>query len=213
MTDLDDGRTRLLDAAERLVALYGYDVPTRAIVRAAAHRNHAAVEYHFGSRLGLMDAVWERRTRPVNARRSRMLAALEGELAGVVELVDAWVDPFVEQVAVGRPSYWARFNEARLGSLPLDFLAAVRQDLRRYHEAVPLDTLMGLFAELAKQVADGVQPDADRRVALAVRFVIGALASWERDVDAGVISRRSLRPFTTETKAMVMALLLAPRPR
>ena len=47
-----DGRERIIVAAERLIAERGIDVPLRDIAVAADQRNNSAVQYHFGSRDG-----------------------------------------------------------------------------------------------------------------------------------------------------------------
>ena len=54
-TSTRDGRTRLLDSAERLFAERGVDGPSlRDINTAAGQRNASGVQYHFGGRAGLL---------------------------------------------------------------------------------------------------------------------------------------------------------------
>ncbi|MCW2930797.1 MAG: regulatory protein TetR, partial [Actinomycetia bacterium] len=53
-----EGRQRLLEAAGPLLATRGLDVPDRVIIAAAGHRNKSAIAYHFGSRAGLIHAIW-----------------------------------------------------------------------------------------------------------------------------------------------------------
>ena len=55
----------LLDAAERLIAEHGFEVPLRDIAKAAGQRNNSAVNYHFRSRQDLVDAVVARRLLPM----------------------------------------------------------------------------------------------------------------------------------------------------
>src|ERR1700759_1035957 len=66
----------LLDAAERLIAERGFDVPLRAIAQAAGQRNNSAVNYHFRTRQDLVDAVVARRLLPMELERERMLGEL-----------------------------------------------------------------------------------------------------------------------------------------
>ncbi|MFN8022029.1 MAG: helix-turn-helix domain-containing protein [Acidimicrobiales bacterium] len=74
----DDGRTRLLDTAERLFDERGLDaVSLRTITLEAGHRNPSAVNYHFGDRDQLVMAVFERRHVVVEAERAARLAALD----------------------------------------------------------------------------------------------------------------------------------------
>ena len=68
---------KILDAAERLFAQSGLErVSMRDITRAAGV-NLAAVNYHFGSKDGLIEAVFDRRLTPLNARRLAALAEVE----------------------------------------------------------------------------------------------------------------------------------------
>jgi TetR/AcrR family transcriptional regulator, regulator of cefoperazone and chloramphenicol sensitivity len=71
-------RQRLLDVAEELFDRYGIDgISARAITVAAGMRNTGAVNYHFGSRDGLVRAVLERRRDHNDVVRNAMLDALE----------------------------------------------------------------------------------------------------------------------------------------
>ena len=73
-----DGRTRLLDTAEELLDRHGIDgVSVRTVTKAAGHRNSSAVNYHFGNREQLVQAVFRRRQAMVEASRVPMLEALE----------------------------------------------------------------------------------------------------------------------------------------
>ncbi|MGH3644931.1 MAG: helix-turn-helix domain-containing protein [Mycobacterium sp.] len=74
----------LLDAAERLIAERGFEVPLRDIARAAGQRNNSAVNYHFRSRQDLLDAVVNRRLLPMEFERERMLGELSEDEAGDV---------------------------------------------------------------------------------------------------------------------------------
>ena len=71
-------KVRILDAAERLFAEQGLDVSIRAITDEAGV-NLAAVNYHFQSKVALVDAVIARRFEPVTKRRFEMLDQLEAQ--------------------------------------------------------------------------------------------------------------------------------------
>lgn len=61
-----DTRLSLLRAAERLFADRGVDaVSLREVSVAAEQGNHAAAQYHFGSKEGLLDAILERHSSPI----------------------------------------------------------------------------------------------------------------------------------------------------
>lgn len=137
-------RERLLDAAERLVAQHGFEVPLRQITLEAGQRNNSAVAYHFSTRQGLMAAVWERLTARVNAERTTLIEHLEaeGRSADLVELARAHVLPMTHEIGAGLPSYWARFNEVALARMPLVFFDEFDADLASYADReVPMRTV------------------------------------------------------------------------
>src|SRR5215475_12990661 len=95
----DTTRDRLLDAAERLFAEYGYQATTMRTVTTEAGANIAAVNYHFGSKQALLEAVVHRALGPVVEERRRRLDILEshGE-PSVEEIVDAIIAPMIERL-------------------------------------------------------------------------------------------------------------------
>ncbi|PJK28760.1 hypothetical protein CVT23_15610 [Minwuia thermotolerans] len=75
-----DTRERLLLTAEKLFGQRGVNgVSLREIVRAAGQRNASALHYHFGSREGLIDAIFDKRMRAIEKRRMEMLDRIEAE--------------------------------------------------------------------------------------------------------------------------------------
>lgn len=72
-----DTKERLLDAAERLFAQRGFAATSLRDITAEAQANLASVNYHFGSKEALLDAVFERRLVPVNDERLTLLDEYE----------------------------------------------------------------------------------------------------------------------------------------
>ncbi len=211
MQDRRPSRERLLDAAERLVALRGLAVSNREIALAAAHRNNSAIAYHFGSRQGLLDAVWERRSAAVNERRARMIDELDDDQRrDVRQLARIHVVPLTDEVAARLPSYWARFNQQWLSAMPTDFLSTFADDLAARPGDVPLRTLQHVFAMVASALVDLPPHARELRVSLMTRFVITALASWEHDVELAVRPQASMPAFAADLTEMAVAILLAP---
>ena len=149
---------RLVVTAERLFALHGIDgVSLRQIAAEAGSANNSAVHYHFGTKDGLIEAIFGHRL-PQLTRERQMLAGrcdpddvrarFEAHYLPVFAMAEApdnrYVS-FVEQVqrreASGRffaelPHDWRRSNEdfqAEMGHL----LGAVDEPLRtmRIHDA------------------------------------------------------------------------------
>jgi AcrR family transcriptional regulator len=74
-----DTKERLLDAAERLFAQRGFSATSLRDITAEAQANLASVNYHFGGKEPLLDAVFERRLVPVNAERLALLDEYEAD--------------------------------------------------------------------------------------------------------------------------------------
>ena len=69
-----DAREKLILAAEGLFAKGGFEsVSLREIAATAGHKNHHAVQYHFGSREGLVSAIFRYRMSQMEERRGEML--------------------------------------------------------------------------------------------------------------------------------------------
>jgi AcrR family transcriptional regulator len=180
----EDVRERLIEAAERLVALHTDEgTSSRAIIAAAGQRHNSAITYHFGDRRGLLDAVWARRSAEVNRRRLEIVAGWSGREPELRELVVAWVHPFAEYVGSRRPSYWARFNEDELRHYPLIAVPQLRPRLSGRPQEEWLLVLVSLFEQIQQRICAG--QEGPIRISTAIRMVIGAFAAWERDAEAG----------------------------
>ena len=103
----------ILKAAEKLFATKGLDsVSMREISRASGQKNNSALQYHFGDRDELVNAILDYRMIPLNQRRLQMVAEIEysGQTNNVRKLVSAIVLPFVSEVSkcgiANRPHIW-----------------------------------------------------------------------------------------------------------
>jgi AcrR family transcriptional regulator len=91
-----DTKSRLLGVAERLFAEHGFVGVSVRQLTAAAGVNVAAVNYHFGSKEGLLTAIFERRCRPMNDERLRRLAACAERAEGpplLEQIIAAFIAP------------------------------------------------------------------------------------------------------------------------
>lgn len=103
MADVDrqetgtDTRQSLLDAAERLFAQHGIDAASLRAITREAGANLASVHYHFGSKDGLVRAVFARRLGPMNQERLELLDRLlaEREPPPLEAVIRAFVAPVV----------------------------------------------------------------------------------------------------------------------
>lgn len=77
-----DTRQRILDVAERLFMEHGYEATSMRMLTSEADVNLASVNYHFGSKEALMQAVFKRRLDWLNEERMRILNELEAKAQG-----------------------------------------------------------------------------------------------------------------------------------
>jgi AcrR family transcriptional regulator len=100
-------RNRLMRAAEKLFAQKGLEnVSVREIIKEAGQKNESAMQYHFGSRAGLIDAIHRQRNAQIQEQRTQLLQAFikeEGTL-GLRDLCQLMVAP-VFQLARHDPSF------------------------------------------------------------------------------------------------------------
>src|ERR1700693_5176052 len=87
-----DTKTRILNAAEKLFGMSGFDATSLRDITAEAQVNLAAVNYHFQSKDSLIDAVIGRRLEPVNQRRIQMLDAA-GRSPTLEQILEAFMAP------------------------------------------------------------------------------------------------------------------------
>jgi AcrR family transcriptional regulator len=99
MNERPDTKTRILDAAEKLFGMSGFDATSLRDITAEAQVNLAAVNYHFQSKESLMEAVVCRRIEPVNRRRLELLEAA-GENASLEAILRAFLGPVLVELNI-----------------------------------------------------------------------------------------------------------------
>ncbi len=142
MRDLNQPQTKsklkLLEAAERLIAERGFEGVSVRDVTQAAKANVAAVNYHFGSREGMMGLVMTRVLGPIQQERSARLEVLEKKWGSkampLEELVDAMLRPLM---VLAKRSEWTDERQGalvgRVLSLPVEQLPeALEESLKEF---------------------------------------------------------------------------------
>lgn len=169
-------RELLMDVAEVLYAERGLEgVPTREIAVRAGQRNSSVVQYHFGSRNGLVFAIFQRRVQQLDAARLARLRELEarGPITEIRPVVAAYVSAFGDFVAHASPTtHYARFTLQAMSSL--SFAAEMVGKLRKSTESEHLlrQHLVRLLPHLPPEVAQ-------QRITLASFMTIAELADFE----------------------------------
>lgn len=191
-----DAPDRMVRSAEKLFAEHGIEHPSlREISRHAGQGNTRAVQYHFGTRERLLEAVLLRHRDGIEARRLELLDAPDHDarsLAGVL------AQPLIEKL-----------DDRDHGQEYLQIAAEVVNHPLRFHEVVHLvgaGEAMDRWAAATTphMDADAVGSPLHRRSA-TVRFVYNEIARRARE-------RRSddHRLFQQQLEDIVVAMLAAP---
>ncbi len=90
-----DTPARILEAAERLFLQHGFAATSMRMITAEAEVNLAAVNYHFGSKDALIEAVFTRRLGPLNRQRLGHLDRLELLAEGAPLKLETIVEAFI----------------------------------------------------------------------------------------------------------------------
>lgn len=170
-----DTRQQILDAAESLFARAGYKATSMRAITESAKVNLAAVNYHFGSKEALFEAILERRLLPLNEIRLKRLKEIRDKARGLglkpaaVEILRAFIEPAL------------RFKESRKGEVDFTILIG-----RSFID--PDDTAQKIFFRLMKplsrvmlEMLGEALPQFPREdIFWRYQFVIGALARTMR---------------------------------
>ncbi len=140
---------RILDTAEELFALHGYDGVTLRQIASGAGVDVALANYHFGKKLDLFNAVFERRAGDLNeARRNALRQAREKAGAAgpsVEDIIEAFLRPleiaqetgdrgwtnYLALIAyINNSPYWGQKMMSKLfDKLVMEFIEALRAAL------------------------------------------------------------------------------------
>ena len=94
-----DTQQRILDTAELLFAERGFAATSLRAIATRAEVNLAATHYHFGSKNGLLAAVFHRRIEPINTLRLAGLQQLEEDDKELTtgKILEAFFQPLVRE--------------------------------------------------------------------------------------------------------------------
>jgi AcrR family transcriptional regulator len=165
-----DTKTRILDAAESLFMAHGFEATSLRQLTSAAGVNLAAVNYHFGTKEELFQAVLTRRLDPMNQERIDLLAGYEREAGNrplsCEKILSAMLIPAINLAR----------DEARGGKHFLRVLG------RAYADPAPFirNFLSAQYAEMIARFKDAFQkalPHLTRKeLTWRLHFVMGALS-------------------------------------
>ena len=154
-----DTKDRILNAAERIFAEQGLDAVSLRAVTTEAGVNIAAVNYYFGSKAALLQAMTQRHFAPVNAEQLHRLEQIEAnaQKLSVENILRAYTTPIFAMFDAQRGREWmqAKILAYRADSPHVNSMTESEADaevISRYYEAlrraiphVPADELWWRF--------------------------------------------------------------------
>jgi AcrR family transcriptional regulator len=189
-------------AGEHLFARRGIDgAPTSEIVTRAGQANDSAVQYHFGSRTGLLTAIIDRHMHPMEEERKPVLAGLTGADLGTV--LTAVIEPVAEKLTSADGRDFLRIIAQLSGQ------SGVRT--RDLPDPIAGTALAGQLALVERLCRDAVgEPVALERIAAMITMLTAALADRARRIDEGLPVLLDHPGFVADLIAMLTAALAAP---
>jgi AcrR family transcriptional regulator len=194
---MNDTKTKLLDAAERLIGEHGYAATSLRQIISEAGANLASVHYHFGSKDELLDAVVMRRAAPVNDQRLALLDRYEAEAGGgavpVARILEAFLTPMAQ--AAGHNPQFVRVMgrivaegmirtvvEKNFHELLHRFAAALRKSLPALSDDEFRWRMVFMQGAMAHTMCGTPGSDFERRIVLLVRFLAGGFEAPPQEV-------------------------------
>lgn len=177
----DVAKERMIEAAERLFAQQGLEtVSLRQIVGAAGFSNHFAVQYHFGDKAGLIQAIFERRLAEFEDKRAARLAAAEGQ--GRAN------DPRVLMEILYRPLAEQRDSEGRHSYAAFLMALQISEDgYRLRSEAEPLAPVTRRVMDRIAAAAPHVpRPLLGERIYSSSMMILSGLIRHDRGAGSGL---------------------------
>ena len=207
-----DTVTRILDTAEVLFAERGFAETSLRNITSKARVNLAAVNYHFGSKKALIQAVFARYLDPFTQRFHTELDELEGQHAGRVIPLET----LLETMATTVLAVPAERNSLKVFMRLLGLAYSQAQGhLRRYIQQEYGDVFTR-FSELVRKATPDL-PDAERfwRLHFMLGTVIFTLSGLDalRDIaEKDYHEQVSVRDLVRRLLPVVVAAMNAPLP-
>lgn len=173
----EETRRRILDAAELRFAADGIAGATFAdILEAAGQRNNSAIQYHFGDRMGLIEALTARRVEQMAVHRDQLVDALPAEPT-VRQLVEVIVAPLAAMLGDPGGSAYLRVQAELLAHPNRDELPEL---LARPWSRPGLERVLGLLADALPEHSRTL---GEVRTVLATTLIFHALADRARTTE------------------------------
>lgn len=199
-----DGAWQLMVAAEKLFGQRGIEaVSLREIAAAANNANNSAVQYHFGSKENLVQAVFEMRMPPLDAARALQLTKLKKNCnPSLRSLLEALLLPVLEV-----------FDNQKLEAFVLFMSRLSHRDNSEhpfFRTARKNPASFEIVEAIAKQFAHLPHEAFSIRLRLATDLFLDSIAEYRRLEKLKTNPYANAQAFWDEVLDMVLAVLQTP---
>src|SRR6476661_1543448 len=192
MSEKADTKSRIVDAAEKLFGMNGFEGTSLRDITTAAEVNLAAINYHFQTKDSLIDAIVARRIQPVNKKRFELLEVagpnptveqiLTAFMAPVMQVKVDSLAPLIGRILSNPELFVERVFHKHLAPVSQRFVEALSKALPelppseilwRLHFSVGVMTHTMLWGRIYPKITNGVCDISDREALVdrTVRFV------------------------------------------
>ena len=197
--DATETRSRLLGEAERLFADQGiWRVRVQDIVAAANQRNSSALSYHFGSRLGVLEAILQEHGEPIDRERGEIWAERGGDHSS--DLIEALIQPLVRRLSTPGGRCYLRI----VAQLSAGFS---QWEVDPTHVPGNLNAILRLLRD---QTAVATRAHRDERVLGMIQLMTASLAERARRIEAGDLLATDDNEYAANLVDMLTGVVEAP---
>ena len=193
-------KARILDAAEALFMEHGFEATGMRAITAEAGVNLAAVNYHFGSKEELFEAVLTRRLDPMNQQRVELLERLQQRNGGAPLACDRIL------LALFVPALRMARDPARGGSNFLRLLGRAYADPAPFIRQFLSQQYAPMIARFKDAFARALPHLPRKELSWRLHFIMGALSYTLAGTDALKIIAE-LNPVETDNDEILLRRL------
>jgi AcrR family transcriptional regulator len=169
---------KIIDSAEHLFASHGIHATTLRMITSAAEVNLAAVNYHFGNKENLIQAVLLRRLIPLNNERHRQLdrvlhqATTANQSATARQILHSFIKPTI---------LFGKQNEA--GKDFMTIVTTMMMNPDNEFRQLFISIMTPLLNQLLQALANALPNISPNTLYLRLQFSLGAMMFSMREID------------------------------
>lgn len=192
-----DTQSRILDVAEELFGDQGLDRVSVRDITEAAEVNIAAINYHFGSKEELIEAVFERRIGPLNEARLAALDEAERAAGTKTAKVEAILEAFI------RPALACCLAPSKGGAAFAKLLGRCLAETRPEVEVFLRKQFAPLMARFEEAFLKACPHLSREDVFWRMKFTFGALHHWLLTRNKFVPPHAEKTTFEEQTRKLI----------